>query len=389
MTVISVDEDTDMIISEIARKLHVSKDEVIKMLIDGEIKIGGEKMDRELEEKLKRLMQGEKGSIIDKMIEMKMIERLDSNKKSGSMDDLLEIMKVKMMMEAMQSKKQESIDPNTILLMYLMKGDSTKADMTKIIEAVTNSTQTKDSTLTEVLKQLLEEKKRTEREEELMGIIEQQNRMIEDLKNQIDEMRRAVLYQRRETRRNRREEDDIIDAVDRIERVKDTFERLGLTKPQSSEDREMAIKQDVVKAKAQLEQKTLEKTSEIVDKVLDGVDRKMDKILAIVEALMKQPVPQREETLREFERRGTITQEEKEEIYKRMREEAMREEEEKQKSENTINISDLTEEDIDQMTEEEKGVIAEYMWRAGYTSSEIAKKLKMRVDKVYEYKPKF
>ena len=359
MSVLSVNEETNEVISELARKLHTTKQAVIDMLIDGELKVGGNKMDADMEEKLKQMLgQKEGGSMIDKMMEMKMLEKLDNTeKKGGGMDELMEIMKVKMMMEAMHDKKNESIDPNMILMLYLMKGDSGKTDMTKIVEAITNSTKLKDSSMTDVLKQLLEEKKETEKEKELMGIIEQQNEAIEELKREIMEMRR---YSRQPVQEKRE------DPVEKVENMKNSLDRLGLTHPPSKDNKEMEIKQDVVKAKANLERETLDKAHEIASKVLDGIDKKSDKLLTIWQTMMQQPPQQREQTLEDFERRGQITPEEKNEIYQKMQEEAMRE----------------------QQMAESVGEKARQMWEQGYNAAQIAKALHMPVTETYKYRQK-
>ena len=371
MSVISVDDETNAVIAELARRLHTTKQAVLDMLIDGEIKVGGNKMDMDTEEKIRQMLgKKENGSMIDKMMEMKMLEKLDNpgDKQGGGMGDLMEILKVKMMMEAMQDKKNESIDPNMILMLYLMKSDSGKTDMTKIVEAITNSTKVKDTSMTDVLKQLLEEKKETEKEKELMEVIDRQNEAIERLKEELTEMRRYV--QRPEPRDSHR-----IDPVKEIESMKDNLERLGLTKPLSSEDREMSIKEDVVKEKARLERETLDKTHQVVDKVLDGIDRKADKLLAIVQMMMRQPPQQREQTLEEFEARGQITPEEKRQIYQKMQEETMKEMAQPPQQQRAL-------------TDDEKADMARQMWENGYKAADIARQLHMSVTETYKYKPK-
>lgn len=385
MGVVPVDVETGEVISAIARKLRVSREEVIRMLVNGEIgEVGiGDEMNPEMEKKMAELMKnGDSKSVIDKMMELKMMERLENSgaeKKGSDMSELMEIMKVKMMMEAMQSKNNQSIDPNMLMMMMLMKNnDGTKTDMTKVIEAMTKSINTKDSSTAELLKELLNEKKEDEKEQELMAVIEEQNRMIEELKRQQEEIRKAMMYQQRDGRERRKPpEEDIINSVQKIEKMKDTFERVGLIKPPSAEDREIAIKQDVVKAKADLERETMQTQAEITKDLMKGIDSKFDKVLTIVETLLKQPPAQREQTLEEFQRRGQITPQERQQIYAQMQQQVAM-----QQAQMTPQAPPEANE-IDGI-----GMKARQMWEQGYDATTIAKTLHIPITQTYQYRPK-
>ncbi len=390
MGVVPVDEETNEVISTIARKLRVSREEVIRMLVNGEVgEIIGDEMNPEMEKKMAELMaKGDSKSVIDKMMELKMMERLESGgaeKKGTDMSELMEIMKVKMMMEAMQTKNNQSIDPNMLMMMMLMKNnDGSKTDMTKIIEAMTQSINTKDSSTAELLKELLNEKKEDEREQELMAVIEQQNRMIEELKRQQEDIQRAMMYKQRNEgdRRKKDPEDEIISSVQKIEKMKDTFERVGIIKPPSAEDREIAIKQDVVKAKADLERETMQTQAELTKDLMKGIDSKFDKVLTIVETLLKQPSSQREQTLDEFQRRGQITEQERQQIYAQMQQQIAMQQQvpEPQPTPPSNLVSEERGADI--------GTTARQMWEQGYDATTIAKKLHIPITQTYQYRPK-
>lgn len=312
MRIVEVDESTDAMINEVARRMGKTKNEVVKMMMKGQLTKEG---DDGMKEEYAKLL-AKKGDVfgggdpIEKLINYKMMTQLTKDEPRADTEDIgmAKLMNM-MIISKMFPQDKQGMDPMMMMiLMDKMGGDKGKGGsdiMAQMIQMQEASAQRQQAFMQTLMQQMFGDQE----SKELMGKMNQ-------LQEEVAYNRQLVLEGGQRRGGNDRDRDDHMD-LDKAVEMKKKMEEVGMIKPGSDDER---VHQRVLAHQEGNTKKEM-KELDIVDHRLNNfevsIDKKMDMFLNLL--LEEQRVRMRQQGIEPTVQSQPRTPEEKMATYQEIK----------------------------------------------------------------------